>query len=157
MVDETIMPNRSNGFTLIELMVVMAIVGIVTAIAAPSFNSLIESQRAKSAASDLYMSLMRARSEAAKQNANVTLAPKAGSDWASGWQIADPATNAVIDDHAAIAGLEVSGPAGVTYRGSGRLTGTTAPTFSVSGNFPGSARCVSVDLSGRPVVKPGAC
>jgi type IV fimbrial biogenesis protein FimT len=144
-----------SGFSLIELMVVITIVAILAALAAPSFDSLIESQRAKSAATDIYVALTRARSEALKRNANVTVTPKGG--WAAGWQILDPATSAPIDDHDSIRNLAIAGPDAVTYQASGRLQGNTAPSFSITGNYPDSSRCVAVDLSGRPNLKRGSC
>src|SRR5947207_8578310 len=64
------------GFTAIELLVVVSIVGVLAAIAGPSFAPLIASQRASSAATDLYVALATARSEATKRNADVTLSQK---------------------------------------------------------------------------------
>ncbi len=147
--------DRAAGFTLVEAMIVVTILAVLAAMAVPSFNSLIESQRAGAAASDLDTALVRARSEAIKQNASVTLESKGG--WASGWQISDPATGALIEDHAAVPGLVIAGPDDVTYQSSGRVQGGTPPTFSITGSFDSSARCVNVDLSGRPVVKKGGC
>ncbi|AQV94107.1 prepilin-type N-terminal cleavage/methylation domain-containing protein [Cupriavidus necator] len=140
------------GFTLIELMAAVAIAGILAALAAPSFSSLIASQRAKAVASELFGSLSRTRSEAIMRNTAVTLSPKAGS-WQSGWQILDPSNAAnVLDDHGSAGGMTINGPASVTYRASGRLGAGAAPSFLITATA-GSAtayQCVSVDLSGRP-------
>lgn len=149
------MPGNA-GFTLVELMLVLVIAGVLAAVAAPSFNVIIESQRARGAATDIYVALMRARGEAIKRNANMTLSPKSGS-WANGWQMLDPATSAAIEDHNALRNLTVSGPSGVTYQSSGRVSGGTAPSFGISGSYSASSRCVAVDLSGRPNIKAGSC
>lgn len=146
----------TSGFSMVELMVVLAITGILAALAMPSFTELIEGQRARSAATDLMVALTRTRSEAIKRNANVTLSPKSG-DWANGWQAPDPTTGTIIEDHAAINGLAIGGPASVVYQSSGRVQGGTAPSFPISGDFTGSARCVAVDLSGRPKIEAGSC
>lgn len=148
--------ETSGGFTLIEMMLVIAVLGILTVIAAPAFNSQIEYQRAKSASIDIYIALMRARSEAIKRNLNMTVSPK-GGNWSNGWQILDPVTNQVIEDHDSLRGIGVAGPASVTYQTSGRLQSAAAPTFGVTGSYASSARCVSIDLSGRPNIKAGTC
>lgn len=148
--------RSAKGFTLVELMLVVAILAIVATVAMPSFTEVIESQRMKGAATDLMIVLTRARSEAIKRNTNVTLSPKAG-DWANGWQLPDPTSGALIDDHGTIPGITISGPGSVVYQGSGRVQGSSAPSFAISGSVTSSVRCVAVDLSGRPSVKAGSC
>lgn len=145
--------SASRGFSFIEMIVVVAIVGILASIALPSFTTMIESERAKSVAVDLVISLTRARSEALKLNTNVTLSPVGGS-WNAGWQILEPSTSAVLDNHGAVSGLTVTGPASVTYRSSGRVL--SGGSFTVSGSIAASTRYVCLDLSGRPTIKTTA-
>jgi type IV fimbrial biogenesis protein FimT len=54
------------GFTLIEVLIVVAIMGIAMAIAVPSLRSLMDNQKMKSATFDLVTTVMQARSEAIK-------------------------------------------------------------------------------------------
>lgn len=138
-----------SGFSLVELLAVLAILGIMLAVAMPSFTELIERERARSAATDLIIALSRTRSEAIKRNTNVALSPKSGN-WANGWEVPDPATGTIIEDHGAVPAMVISGPATVVYQSSGRIQGGATPNFAISGNFAGSARCVTADLSGRP-------
>ena len=144
---------RARGFTLVELLTVLAVLVVLTLIAVPSFNELARSQRVQMAAMDLFTSLLRARSESIKQNTDVTLSP-AGT-WTAGWAVAVGGTN--IDTHAAMSNISISDPGAVTYRSSGRVAGTAQPKFSVSATQTDTKRCVRVNLSGEPAVTSGAC
>jgi type IV fimbrial biogenesis protein FimT len=150
--------GSGSGFTMIELLAAVAIAGTLAALAAPSFSDLIASKRAQAVASELYVALLKARSEALTRNANVTLSRKTGG-WQNGWQILDPANAAnVLDDRGAASGATISGPAGVTYQGSGRVQGNTVPSFLITTTSGSTSKyqCVSVELSGRPYMKSGS-
>lgn len=62
--------NRS-GFTLIELMITIAVLAILAAIALPSFKSTLERRQIIGAAENLQTDLQYARSEAIKQNQTI--------------------------------------------------------------------------------------
>ena len=146
-----------SGLTTIELMVVVAIIGILSAMAVPSFIEFIRNQRIRALATDLHISLMRTRSEAIKRNKDVTIAPVTAGSWQSGWTVADPDNPGNIENHSAFAGVVVTGPATVVYQGSGRISGTTAPNFDIGATGSSVKRCVSIDLSGRPYTKSVTC
>ncbi|HEX4870842.1 MAG TPA: GspH/FimT family pseudopilin [Nevskiaceae bacterium] len=65
--------RRPRGFTLVELMVALAVLGIVAALATPSFLTLIANNRLKSAAEQIRSDIALARSEAVKRNQVITL------------------------------------------------------------------------------------
>lgn len=150
-------PIGRAGFTLIEALVTVTILGILTVMALPSFTDLMARQRAKNAATDLYVALVKARSEAVKRNVSMTVLPNSGS-WQAGWQVVDanltPA--AVLDTRSAVSGASISGgPASVVYQSSGRIAGNAAILFTVAGiGAAGGKRCVAATVSGRPYVKP---
>lgn len=149
--------RRARGFTLVELMVGVAVAGILAAIAAPSFTGLVANMRGRGAGSDLYAALVRARSEAIKLNQDVTLAPRTAG-WQDGWYIADPSNaNGNLDVHPAVAGATISGPANVVFMPNGRLRGGGAPQFDVSVAGSSQRRCISLTLSGRPNQTNSGC
>ncbi|MCI5149865.1 MAG: prepilin-type N-terminal cleavage/methylation domain-containing protein [Candidatus Electrothrix sp. MAN1_4] len=61
-----------NGFSFVELMVVIALVGILSAISLPNFLRNLPEKRLKNAARNLYVDLQKARLLAVKENTNVT-------------------------------------------------------------------------------------
>ncbi|WP_323135074.1 GspH/FimT family protein [Methylophaga sp. OBS3] len=66
------MPLKNRlGFTLIELMIVIAVLAVLAAIALPSFQTTLEKRRVTGAADNLFAALHFARSEAIKQNNQV--------------------------------------------------------------------------------------
>jgi type IV fimbrial biogenesis protein FimT len=86
----------NRGFTIIELMVTLAVAAVLTIVAAPSFSSFMQEQRFRSAMGMLLGDLNFARSEAIKRNAHVLVCPRtsqsaascnASNDWKSGWTV----------------------------------------------------------------------
>lgn len=147
--------KAAKGFNLLELMVGVAIVGVLSAIAVPSFNSFIETQRSRSSANDLVSSLNFARSEAVKRNASVTVAQSSGS-WNNGWTIAVGAT--VLRNVDPVSGVAITaGAASFLYAGNGRPSASMAFTVIPSSGDSSLAHCVQVSLSGKPRNKGGAC
>lgn len=146
----------ATGFTLIELLTVIALVGVLASLAYPSFAAFTASQRAHAAATDLFLALMRARSEAIKRSAVVTITP-APSGWQAGWRIAVDASGATLEERGPLSGVAIGGaPARVSYHSSGRVRGLELPSFLVAGAYE-QLRCISVDPAGRPNVRPSAC
>ena len=74
-----------RGFTLIELMISVAVLGVLLAIAAPSFNNFFDKYRVKRAADTFSSFLINAKSEAIKRNKSVvTVITGNGATWCAG-------------------------------------------------------------------------
>lgn len=114
------MKNNTEGFTLVELMVVIAVLAILLGIAVPSLKRFIQEQQLLSALRELRASLMIARSESIKRQLPV-LADNQDGNWATGWMIyADNNGNGAWDH----------GEAVVWQRGA------MAAELAISGNTP---------------------
>jgi type IV fimbrial biogenesis protein FimT len=147
---------RSRGFTLTELMIVVAVMTTLVAAALPAYNEFVRNQRVKTASFDVFSSLVYARSEAVTRNASVTVAPVTAGSWAGGWTVKD-AGGVVLRSQEALASIAITGPTSVVFNGSGRL-GAAAGNFELTATGSGiTSRCISLDLSGRPVTKAAAC
>jgi type IV fimbrial biogenesis protein FimT len=141
---------------MVELLVVIGVVSIFLAVAAPAMSGMVATQQVRAASADLHATLNIARSEALTRNASVTVDPVDG-DWARGWSVTETG-GAVLRRQSAYPRIALSGPARVIFSGDGRpdTTGTpfgvTAPDASTS-----SYRCVRLRLTGRSAIDKGAC
>lgn len=78
--------RREHGFTLVELMVVIAVAAVLLAIALSDLRSIIRHQQLKAALSDLYGAIDLTRSQAITRGVRVYLV--AGeTGWSSGWTV----------------------------------------------------------------------
>ena len=162
----------TRGFTLIELMVVVTLVAVLSAIAVPSFRDLLLNQRLAASTSDFVAALSLTRTEALKRSQLVTLTPKATKDWSSGWEV-----KSTVDGVATTLRAFEALPAGVTVdtglsNGLNGKVNYDANGFSRNGDSylmgcvafkaeTGRRSAVVVSASGRPKVcdpdKKGDC
>ncbi len=150
-----------RGFTLIELVVTIAVAAILATLAAPSFREFITTQRIRNASFDLTTALTLARSEAITRNANVSLLRTAGT-WDGGWTVSAGAGTAALLNQQAYSNLSITDSANlatITYGNDGRSSTTsTAFTIAPATAMTGvTSRCVSLGLSGVPSTRMGVC
>ena len=164
--------RRQPGFTLVELMVTLAVVGILAAVAVPAMTSLINGNRLAGTASELSASLQLARSEALRRSSSVTICGTSdgatcGGDWSrwivTGTENVTGATVVVQDASVASDAVQVAGPAaGIVFRSSGLIAGQEQLTVCVPTDSPAeNQRLITVMISGSVVSEKvnggGAC
>ena len=83
--------RRISGFTMMEMMVSIAILAIITAFAVPSFRALSQNATLSATTSEFVGDLNQARSDAISRKNSVTFAPVSTANWAQGWTTVDSA------------------------------------------------------------------
>lgn len=132
----------SRGFTLVELMVAIAVLAVLAAIAFPSFQGTIRSNRIATATNELLAGIALARAEAVRNPGGAGLcASLAGSacdgEWNDGWLVwIDVNGNGSLDDGERILRFA-----------------QTHPGLVITATSPGgadAAEAIPFDLRGRP-------
>ena len=154
------------GFTVIELMVSIAIAGILTAVAMPSFNDFMTSTRVDNEISELHRILLTARNTAINTGQNVTVCPLNISNICStNWQgeisvFTNTASNSIYDPLnetlIKVKGSVTTGDllqysqSSVIYTPAGRLSNNISDTFSYCPQSNADmSRGIDVTISGR--------
>ena len=164
--------RRENGFTLIELMIAVGLMGLLLSTAVPALDLFMSNARQTGAINDFVSSIHQARSTAVTTNARVTICPSSGGTnceavgWNEGWIVfsdRDSDRNVDTDENIIASSGSTSGltiqssqfPAFIMYRPNGRVL--NASLNGSSGSFTvydkrgaSHAKVMVIDLSGRP-------
>jgi prepilin-type N-terminal cleavage/methylation domain-containing protein len=142
--------RKDMGFTLVEMMVVIAIMAIVSAIAVPNFYSYAAGMKLRSASRDLYSTLQNTRMKAVRQNTR----------WAVRFDAPTPTNYRVID-----CGIDnTCGTATVPGDDSIKVLTPILPGLSMSQNFADNqvefnseGTCNSGTVSVKKIKTPFEC
>lgn len=152
---------RQTGFTLLELMIVVAIAGIVMAIGVPSFQSITTTNRIAANTNELITALNLARSEAVKRGTDVSVCKSAdgstcttSGDWDQGWIVYfnDGTDDVVLRVFESLGGNTTLTSDGdvVTYNSLGALDhGEVSFDLEVQSGSTTRTSCLSVNVVGR--------
>ena len=162
-----------KGFTLLELMVTMAVAAILMAVAVPASRDMQANMRVNSVTSDFVSVLKAARTQAQVSRRHATVAPIDAGDWGgSGWQVTEqindepvtvferhdvPAAITITSVPASVTSFRFEGATGMAQNANGTpLTVTSgAVTFRVCDGLSGSrdrGRDIQMNQFGRVIV-----
>ena len=143
---EDVVKNKDTGFTLVELLVVIAVLAIILSLAVPDFQGVVADTRQSTLYNKVTSTLRVARSEAIKRGKGVSVCVRStdttcGSDWSKGLLVfsdsasdGTPLTYDGTDKVIKVITLPVSG---VTLSSRGRVKGTTSAADKTIVRFDG--------------------
>ena len=153
--------RAQSGFTLVELMVVIAVLAILATIAIPGFQGIVAQNRATSAANELQATLQFARSTAIAQSLPVTVCPAdfdppecsaPTTNWAGGW-IVLVGGQVLREQRALHPSVNLTGVHQLIFSNTGTLAGQVIDPFDLQvTSGPKAFREISLSLGGSSKV-----
>ena len=150
------------GFTLIEMMIVLIILGVLIALVAPSFQNATLGSKLGAYANNFVASTYLARGEALKRNTNVVMCVSADGascttgNWNQGWIVKAGSTilqhQAALASGFSMASLTTPSTSSMTFKSTG--IGSDSNLILVSRTNPSGnqQRCIKVEATGKASV-----
>ncbi|NOY73178.1 MAG: prepilin-type N-terminal cleavage/methylation domain-containing protein [Gammaproteobacteria bacterium] len=147
--------QKTLGFTLLELLISIVILGVLVSLATPSFKQMIEKNQITTTTNDMVSALLLARSTAVTQGQDVVVAKI--TKWDDGWTVTDADNKVILRHNPTSSKLSITSVGdklvnALTYTAQGKISTALVPGtdyFKVSiGNHK---TCVNFSASGRPV------
>jgi len=143
------MTKNNHGFTLIELIVTLAVIGVLFAMAAPNLQTTIQGNRLSGQFNDMRGDFAFARNLAITRNVAVTISSNNGTDWSNGWVVVAPTGNARVSNTANNVVIS-SAIASLTYNPDGTANVTAPTVFKICDDRTGAfGKELNVVFSGR--------
>ena len=155
--------RRDSGFTLVEMIVVLMIIGMLAAFGFPAMTKFLTTQAVRSASYDLHSDLIYARSEAISRGVTVDIVGNAATNFKQGWIIRENGGGTTIRTQASrdSAINFTSSVSSLTFDRNGRPQSAVEITFNIVPSETTTQdymkRCIRLDPSGRPRSSEGAC
>ena len=142
--------KKSQGLTLLELLITLAIIIICASIGVPSYSTFMANERFATASNELYNAYRFAREEAIKTSSPMTLAASGAA-----WTVKDSGDTLLFVSKSRHSTVTVSSTSStVTVQGMGSVSGGLA-TFTISGAYDN--KCLRILSSGQSQVEEGGC
>lgn len=155
------------GFSLVEVMVTVVILGILALIVVPGFGNLLSNNRAQSMTQGLRTAVALAQSESMRLRNTVRLcgsnaagtACNGGTNWSAGWLVVTDLDGDGNDEVVRSWEPSAGGPAVTSSAANIRFgsLGTPSAAMNVSVSVDGEQRCVRVLASGQTFTEEGVC
>lgn len=169
------MATKQTGFTLIELMVTIAVLAILLSVAIPNYQSMVLTNRMAAQANQVITALNYARSEAVKRGTTATVCSTSGgaacagsTNWSTGWMVfADANGDGTVGAGEAVLRVWPAlntgntlnagdlNPERVTYTSTGFATGFNKTFRLCDTRGKADARAIVINAMGRSYVEKG--
>ena len=172
--------KNNIGFTLVELLIVLAIAGILAMVAAPSMRTFISNSSANTLSSTLLIDIMYARNHAISNETTVTMRPNDatlgsgalvipgnGVNWGLGWQILEQGNLTPIRQHVSFgpgaqirstdAGNTLDQSRPIIFNASGIAINSGTLSVGVIGCAGANARTIQINQIGQVIGNDSQC